>query len=833
MSLETAQHNELQAFINFFTTFELSRPLNGVDDLNDGAILFDILSLADGTYFRPTSKPSSQPSDNWVLRFSSLKRLYRLMSQYFPDVLQKSIANLEVPNLQAIAKDSDPGAILALCRLTVVIGVQCEKNKEFIGKIQELSQADQHCLMKAIEQVMGNIGTGNVSDISEATMTEDDHYYQIQSERSQVFAEKANLEKLYHALVEAHQKLEAKQEDLVSERDDALSQLQELRSERDSGRRNEKSDVHLRAELDREGVSQKSEENLSIAESELDKNVKMVEELTRTVDELQAQADEAAKLKDRLDEYKHAAEKLQKTENVMEKYKKKLQEKADLKNQLRALETQNADLVNKNAAIEEEYRKVAAFKPLMESYKNQIAELEAKNASRAHEIEGLRFELDQTRTKLRITTEERAKDAEALELYQERVRELELTANSRPPPPKTSVRDPPDSAVSEDFAPEALASPSVDTDYIEQGLSGELDDALTGRTMTDLKLQIKRLERELERAKKNEADSSRILVLENLLEDANRGKSRIEADYLNEHRKTLVLQRQLDEIREGKSISDGPEVAIALRQRLNETVEQLETLQKEHAELEVKFDTMNRELIIAKSDLTLVNKDQLDILTSLRESVNEDKAELEAENEKQKKQIRELVEKNHMQLEQINGLLMDKMSLQTEGIGQREKLLQRDFGDANAWMSALPTGKEIPEEFKQRWLSIHEECVTMKETIKTLNEKLAKAKQVLKTQDALLKEAQANPLARAGTSGEAEANFRAEIKQRDEEIAQIKVQLREAQTRYMREQELMISYIHNIGMRNVRQHLSAPHNTEKTSFLGAHRSANSHVLRRQ
>lgn len=37
---------ELQAFINFFATFKLSRPLNSGDDLNDGAIFYDILSLA-------------------------------------------------------------------------------------------------------------------------------------------------------------------------------------------------------------------------------------------------------------------------------------------------------------------------------------------------------------------------------------------------------------------------------------------------------------------------------------------------------------------------------------------------------------------------------------------------------------------------------------------------------------------------------------------------------------------------------------------------------------------------------------------------------------------
>jgi len=40
-----------------------------------------------------------------------------------------------------------------MCRLTIAIGVQCEKNKEFIDKIQGLSETDQHYLMRAIEQV--------------------------------------------------------------------------------------------------------------------------------------------------------------------------------------------------------------------------------------------------------------------------------------------------------------------------------------------------------------------------------------------------------------------------------------------------------------------------------------------------------------------------------------------------------------------------------------------------------------------------------------------------------------------------------------------------------
>ena len=91
----------------------------------------------------------------------------------------------------------------------------------------------------------------------------------------------------------------------------------------------------------------------------------------------------------------------------------------------KALEKQNADLVDKNASLEEEYRKVAAFKPLMESYKIQIAELEGKASQRSKENDTLKFELEQTKSKLKVTVEERQRDSETLELYQERVRELE------------------------------------------------------------------------------------------------------------------------------------------------------------------------------------------------------------------------------------------------------------------------------------------------------------------------------------------------------------------------------------------------------------------------
>ena len=187
----------------------------------------------------------------------------------------------------------------------------------------------------------------------------------------------------------------------------------------------------------------------------------------------------------------------------------------------------------------------------MESYKSQIAELEGKVAGRSQELETVKFELEQTRTKLRITSEERAKDSEMLELYQERMRELELLSHRTPRALKVGDAEGGPARSMDEFTEGEL----IDEESF--ALNEELDDAITGTTMTVLKLQIRKLQRELQSTKQNEADASRILVLENLLDDANRMKSRYEADYLAAHREKLMLQRDLEEICSGKVLGDG------------------------------------------------------------------------------------------------------------------------------------------------------------------------------------------------------------------------------------------------------------------------------------
>ena len=290
-----------------------------------------------------------------------------------------------------------------------------------------------------------------------------------------------------------------------------------------------------------------------------------------------AKAEDAVRLKDKLDEYKHAIEKLQKTENVIEKYKKKLEEGADLRRQMKVVEDQNQELAERNREIEEEYRKVLAFKTLMESYKDQILALENKNSTLAKDKNKIEYEAQRQYQQLQQLEADRTRDLEQMQLLEDKVRELEFSGGQGVP-------------LSNDLQ-------DMETDDMESTLMGQQ----TSFT-TELKLKISRLERELQTLKEEKQDvgGSKTTVLEHLLEDANRLKAKYEQEYLEEHQAKMVLQGELDRIRGGRG--DESEVAFTLRSSLNACQKELAETRKTLAEMEINLEQTKRELVVVQSD---------------------------------------------------------------------------------------------------------------------------------------------------------------------------------------------------------------------------------------
>lgn len=90
-----------------------------------------------------------------------------------------------------------------------------------------------------------------VSIVSFIVYSRDDHYYQIQSERSRILSEKETLEKVYQTLLEDHRGLQTNYDDLVSEKEDVMAQLRHAQREVDNRKTDSRGDAIMRAEIDR------------------------------------------------------------------------------------------------------------------------------------------------------------------------------------------------------------------------------------------------------------------------------------------------------------------------------------------------------------------------------------------------------------------------------------------------------------------------------------------------------------------------------------------------------------------------------------------------------
>lgn len=310
---------------------------------------------------------------------------------------------------------------------------------------------------------------------------------------------------------------------------------------------NGRTEAGFKAEIDRlQKELSRTESIIADSEKTASKQRGEIESLTRRLDELSAKAIQAEHLKDQLDEHKHASDKVKKMENTVEKYKKKLEDAAAARRMVRALEDENLALLEKHTALEEELQQASMQKPLVFSYKSTISELEEKIGKLNQENDDLRNQVKEKTERLEAAEGELSAEKEAVTLLEERLQEVEQVGEANPRRPKGQNGK----------TNEGVDGSSDDEEDNEHNLSGmaiELDSAVSGRTTTDLKLQIRKLSRELRTVLANKADASRIIVLETLLEDNKRMKARYEEQYLSERRDRLHLDSQLEKIRNGQT----------------------------------------------------------------------------------------------------------------------------------------------------------------------------------------------------------------------------------------------------------------------------------------
>ncbi|KAI9504693.1 hypothetical protein BX070DRAFT_189654, partial [Coemansia spiralis] len=458
----------------------ISKPVANLHDLTDGIALFEICAEIDRQWFK--SIRSADIGDNWVLKLNNLKKLYKLVTRYYEEVLGYPASNLTEPNISAIAKDGNVDELLKLCQLILTLAVQCERNQVYIGKIMSLGEEDQRSLMVSIESVLAQLGSaepdtepdGHDVDMMDASLANDDvdPVARLQAELMKSYAEKDELEKSARELSVEHKDIQTKYEDLLVLNEELKTRMEELERSMARADKTGKVDFLLRAEIEN------LRHDLEKADSRYQEVDRLNKEQTATITDLSRRLTESEEAKDEV---------------------------------VRALEEQLAQAQDRSRQIEEEYKRVSQLRPTMDNYRDEYLQLESRHNLTVVELSQAMERLRKLEDEKERMRHEKQRDQDLIMSLEETLRELELN------------RDP------------GAGHGSVAT------LDAGLESAMSSEDRVTLLTKVARLERELEEAKKQVSGTNPAEFLEEVADAANREKEQAinELNQEKEQRKRL------------------------------------------------------------------------------------------------------------------------------------------------------------------------------------------------------------------------------------------------------------------------------------------------------
>ena len=285
--------------------------------------------------------------------------------------------------------------------LQLILGcaVNCENKQQYIESIMNLEESVQQVLMLAIQEMIKSAG-----DSSPVT-----HVTNVMSELEDSNREREELRQRCHEL-EIQVKLLSEDKSIISAE---LDKLQEKVKGTDADDLESHSQADYQIKDLRRQLEKGQEDVYKMEREKIELTVK-VEELEKACEEsasreaeLQVLADQARLLKDEVDILRETSDKVEKYEGTIEKMQKKMEEMADLKRQLKLLETKNTSLMHINIELEEDVKKAGNWRPTMEKYKKQTNELQDKIDAEMKRADKSEFETKRLLEKLEAISVEK------------------------------------------------------------------------------------------------------------------------------------------------------------------------------------------------------------------------------------------------------------------------------------------------------------------------------------------------------------------------------------------------------------------------------------------
>jgi hypothetical protein len=401
------------AVIEWVNTFE-GLNIESMEQLYTGQLMGQMLALLVPSFFG-VLKNLEDTSENWALSASNIKKLLRMLEEYYKSVLEKGISDLEDIDVTAIVKDHDEDMLFSLLEIIGGVAVLCEDKSEFIQHIFSMDESSQLVLKEMIEHVMQRVY--DLEEEEDEEEEEEEEEDEEEEEENDDSGQGSAVNELLVVAQEAITELKSEKQQLLQSVSDLtadndtlrqeLDKIKELEFQKDVTRDNDRSRAEANANA-QSNLQQSLDEIQTKLTNTLAENEHLKQELESTSRQLEEHEHirarlevEALQMSDEIDLARDKTLKLAKAEAAIEKYQQKMEGLTVLKSQNKELEQNLDKYLEQIHELETASKTTQSTTKMVEKYKDKSVVLERERFEAISALEMKDDELVRMQTELK------------------------------------------------------------------------------------------------------------------------------------------------------------------------------------------------------------------------------------------------------------------------------------------------------------------------------------------------------------------------------------------------------------------------------------------------
>ncbi|KAI5301082.1 hypothetical protein KEM55_002657 [Ascosphaera atra] len=391
-----AGYSVTSTLLEWLNSFPLATTVSSIDELSDGAVLWEILQDIDSQYFLGELPERTSSSDHWVQRWQNLKHIHKLLVSY----MRTQNENGEIPSglntapdLKAIAERKSVPQTCELLKLFLFAAISSPNAEAYIVTMQRLSTPTQEGLKNLIQEAqnptderLDELRDGAVESsyptgkdvFVDPELRFEERVGKVIAENEKLLNEKKELEKDVDSLNTRLNRMQEQNDSLQ----DQLSSTEDRLTALKSGR----ADLIPTAK----GGTRQQEELIATQEAKLTALQDEIDHLRMSVESLKVKNQRYQKLQDDYDEMKTERDGLARKANAAEKYRQKLQTSQDYEKENLALKKKVKDLEQQLKENDLSQRSASERDIELEEYRKLIPKIEQDR----HEIQNMKKQLE-------------------------------------------------------------------------------------------------------------------------------------------------------------------------------------------------------------------------------------------------------------------------------------------------------------------------------------------------------------------------------------------------------------------------------------------------------